>query len=58
MDAKPEALARAKKAIVSLQRQMTERALKVAAEVETLMAHLTPRSSALASAQSLRWHRI
>lgn len=45
MDAKAEALAKAKKAIVSLQRQMTERALKVAAEVEALVEHLTPREA-------------
>lgn len=42
MDDKAEALARAKKAIASLQRQMTERTLKLAAEVEVLMKHLTP----------------
>lgn len=47
MDAKAEALAKAKKAIVSLQRQMTERALKVAAEIEALMKHLTPREAKL-----------
>ncbi|AFL52455.1 DNA (cytosine-5)-methyltransferase 1 [Sinorhizobium fredii] len=45
MDAKAEALARAKKAIVNLQRQMTERILKVAAEVDNLMEHLTPRET-------------
>ncbi|TBY27432.1 DNA cytosine methyltransferase [Rhizobium leguminosarum] len=45
MNAKADALSQAKKRIESLQAQMTDRVLGMAAEIEILMEHATPREA-------------